>query len=97
MSFFTHEPYFKHEQYILEGWLDVKSWESLNVSNDSKGSIRFGRKSFKKIRNRMHSWCTVYCTLDIHTSQFKYYKIRRSVKDTCAVRTSHVPLFLVQM
>ena len=67
--------YFEPEQYILNGWLDVKSWASKSVSSNSA----FGRNSFKKIKNRLHSWCSVFCTLDIKTSSFKYYKIKRFV------------------
>ena len=72
-SFIERVPYFEPSQYILKGWLDIKSWESKSVSSCSA----FGRNSFKKIKNRMHSWCSAYCTLDIKTSCFKYYKIKR--------------------
>mmetsp|Transcript_24790 Transcript_24790/g.41945 ORF Transcript_24790/g.41945 Transcript_24790/m.41945 type:complete len:252 (-) Transcript_24790:327-1082(-) len=69
-DFYVREPYFTTDQYVLEGVLDVKSWTSVN------GSF-FGRNSIKKIRNRMHSWCKAYCVLDVKTSCFKYYKIKR--------------------
>jgi hypothetical protein len=72
-SFNERDPYFEPSQYVLKGWLHVKSWQPKDVSS----SGRFGRNSFKKIKNRLHSWCSAYCTLDIKTSCFTYYKIRR--------------------
>lgn len=71
-SFNVREQYFDPSQYILAGWLDAKSWESRDVSSN-----KFGRNSFKRIKNRMHSWCSAYCTLDVKTSSFKYYKLKR--------------------
>lgn len=76
-GFKFREPYFTPDQYVLEGVLDVKSWKSIKVNSS------YGRSSFKKIRNRMHSWCKAYCVLDVKTSCFKYFKINRDSNQRC--------------
>lgn len=57
--------------YVLHGYLYVKSWRAADIN------ASFGSDSFRMIANRLHSWREAYCTLDIYTSCFKYYKMKR--------------------